>query len=168
MTRAGQPLPPNPGRPTSATTTNTRGNRPMPIHRTLSHPPRTTATATDGSGRTVTGADEGTVTGADTARGIGAARPDAKAPAPAARGTLHDDLAGGLCALGIEGVTSGALAASPARHGAAANGPLRIRRSTGRSTLAPSATAPRTDVDAVPSRTRNALAVAAPLLLKAA
>ncbi|MFI6356688.1 hypothetical protein ACIBJF_29410 [Streptomyces sp. NPDC050743] len=69
----------------------------MPLHRTVSHHARTT---TDGSERT------------DTARGIGAPRPEAKAPV--ACGTLHDDRAGTCRALGV----GGAVAAPLHRKGA--------------------------------------------------
>ncbi|WP_433451940.1 hypothetical protein ACQPXS_27765 [Streptomyces sp. CA-142005] len=114
----------------------------MPRHRTMSHHPRTTTAAPDASGRTL------------TPRGIDAPRRTAKPPAPVARATLHDDRTDTCRALDVEGASSGALAISLARRsddGTAAHSPLRIRQNTGRSTLAPSATAPGANVDAGPS-----------------
>ncbi|MEV6052818.1 hypothetical protein [Streptomyces sp. NPDC052107] len=132
-----------------------------------------------------------------TARDTGAARPDAKAAVPVTRGTFRDDRADACCALGVEGVARGAPAVSLTRHGdddTAADGRLGIRRSTGTSTLARSATAPGAVVGAglspggtpapvaalrddraggrlvlgVEGVTRGNPAVAVPLLLKAA
>ncbi|MEV6288831.1 hypothetical protein AB0M41_00045 [Streptomyces sp. NPDC051896] len=68
----------------------------MPLHRTVSHHPRTTTAAPDASGRT------------RTAGGIDAPRRAAKPPAPVARATLHHDRADTCRTLGIEGVSSGA------------------------------------------------------------
>ncbi|MGW5457119.1 hypothetical protein [Streptomyces sp. NPDC003996] len=68
----------------------------MPLHRTVSHHPRTTTAAPDASGRTL------------TPRGIDAPRRAAKPHAPVARATLHDDRTDTCRALDVEGVTSGA------------------------------------------------------------
>ncbi|MER6061703.1 hypothetical protein ABT167_10870 [Streptomyces sp. NPDC001792] len=114
----------------------------MPRHRAMSHHPRTTTAAPDASGRTL------------TPRGIDAPRRAAKPPAPVARATLHDDRTDTCRTLDVEGASSCAPAISLARRsddGTAAHSPLPIRQSTGRSTLARSATAPGAHVDAGPS-----------------